>query len=346
MSYEHTEYWIVDKNINQERTKAQINEAGMWIKKGEVVAFPTETVYGLGANAFDEQAVRKIFAAKGRPSDNPLIVHIAERQQLDQLVTDVSPQAERLIARFWPGPLTLIFKKKTAVAPSVTAGLDTVAVRMPDHPVASALLQAAGVPVAAPSANLSGKPSPTSAAHVRHDLDHKIAGIVDGGKTGVGLESTVLDCSGQVPVLYRPGGVTREEIEAEIGPVSLDLALHSEQETPMSPGMKYTHYAPAGTLWLVPDRSRITELVARSKAEGKRVGVLTTIERQPDYQADLVIACGKRSSLATVAADLYESLRAFDHAAVEVIYAETFPAEGVGIAIMNRLEKAAAGRML
>lgn len=346
MSYEHTKYWIVDKNINQERTKAQINEAGMWIKKGEVVAFPTETVYGLGANAFDEQAVRKIFAAKGRPSDNPLIVHIAERQQLDQLVTDVSAQAEKLIARFWPGPLTLIFKKKAAVAPSVTAGLDTVAVRMPDHPVASALLQASGVPVAAPSANLSGKPSPTSAAHVRYDLDHKIAGIVDGGKTGVGLESTVLDCSGQVPVLYRPGGVTKEEIEAEIGPINLDFALHSEQETPMSPGMKYTHYAPAGTLWLVPDRSRIPELIARTKAEGKRVGVLTTIEHQADYQADLVKACGKRSSLATVAADLYESLRAFDHAAVEVIYAETFPAEGVGIAIMNRLEKAAAGRML
>ncbi|MET3506773.1 L-threonylcarbamoyladenylate synthase [Halalkalibacter oceani] len=346
MSYEHTEYWIVDKKINQERTKAQINEAGMWIKKGEVIAFPTETVYGLGANALDEQAVRKIFAAKGRPSDNPLIVHIAERQQLDQLVTDISPQAEKLIARFWPGPLTLIFKKKAAVAPSVTAGLDTVAVRMPDHPVASALLQAAGVPVAAPSANLSGKPSPTSAEHVRHDLDHKIAGIVDGGKTGVGLESTVLDCSGTVPVLYRPGGVTKEQIEAEIGPVALDLALHSAQETPMSPGMKYTHYAPAGTLWLVQDRSRIPELVARSKAEGKRVGVLTTIEHQADYQADLVKACGKRSSLATVAADLYESLRAFDHAEVEVIYAETFPAEGVGIAIMNRLEKAAAGRML
>lgn len=346
MSYKQTKLWTVDKWSEDKNNTLLIEEAAMWIKKGEVIAFPTETVYGLGANALDEQAVRKIFEAKGRPNDNPLIVHIADQTQLDELVTEVPEMAKVLIKHFWPGALTLIFKKKAAVAPSVTAGLDTVAVRMPDHPVARQLLRVAAVPVAAPSANLSGKPSPTSAEHVYHDLKNRIAGIVDGGQTGVGLESTVLDCSGSSPVLYRPGGVTKEEIEAVIGPVKVDPSLLSTDRPPLSPGMKYTHYAPAGTLFLVRKQSQMNDLIKQAKAEGKRVGVLTTEEHASSYEADVTIICGRRDNLSSVASALYEGLRSFDREGAEIIYAESFPYVGLGIAIMNRLEKAAGGRVI
>ncbi|MCL7747915.1 L-threonylcarbamoyladenylate synthase [Halalkalibacter alkaliphilus] len=345
MSYEQTKYWSVDNFSGSEENLQLIKEAALWITKGEVVAFPTETVYGLGANALDERAVKRIFEAKGRPSDNPLIVHIADIDQLSELVSEIPEIAQLLMKQFWPGPLTLIFKKKEAVAPSVTAGLDTVAVRMPDHPVARELLRAAGVPVAAPSANLSGKPSPTTAGHVFHDLKGRIKGIVDGGKTGVGLESTVLDCSKDVPVLYRPGGVTKEELEAVVGKVNVDPSLLSDDQTPLSPGMKYTHYSPAGTLYLVQEKERILELVAQAKVDGKRVGVLTTEEGACRYkEADVVVPCGSRTDLASVATALYESLRKFDEYGAEVIFSEVFPYEGLGIAIMNRLEKAAGGQ--
>ncbi|MDT8860445.1 L-threonylcarbamoyladenylate synthase [Alkalihalobacillus sp. MEB130] len=346
MSYKQTKYWSVDNFSGSEENLQVMKEAALWITKGEIVAFPTETVYGLGANALDEQAVKKIFEAKGRPSDNPLIVHIADIEQLDELVLEIPDVAHQLMNQFWPGPLTLIFKKKQVVAPSVTAGLETVAVRMPDHDVARALLRAAGVPVAAPSANVSGKPSPTTAAHVYHDLKGKIKGIVDGGRTGVGLESTVLDCSTPVPMLYRPGGVTKEELEAVIGKVDVDptlLSLSAEQ-TPLSPGMKYTHYSPSGTVYLVRDRQKMVELIWRAKQEGKRVGVLTTVENEGAYEADVVVACGSREDLATVASALYDSLRTFDEREAEVIFSEVFPYEGLGIAIMNRLEKAAGGQ--
>ncbi len=331
----------MDKNIEDEENLVHIKEAALWIKKGDVIAFPTETVYGLGANALNEEAVKKIFMAKGRPSDNPLIVHIAEEAQLDALVSLVPTKAQRLIDAFWPGPLTLIFKKKAAVAPIVTANLETVAVRMPVHPVARRLLKETALPVAAPSANLSGKPSPTQASHVLHDLDGRIAGILDGGATGVGLESTVIDCTKEPPVLYRPGGVTKEEIEAIIGPIRVDAVLQSPEETPASPGMKYTHYAPAGTLYLVSDRTKINDLVSAAIKDGKRVGVLTTEEHEDSYDAHVTVACGRRSDLASVANELYHSLRTFDEEGIEVIYAETFSLEGLGIAIMNRLEKAA-----
>ncbi|WP_332628624.1 L-threonylcarbamoyladenylate synthase [Halalkalibacter flavus] len=345
MSYEQTKYWSVDNFSGSEENLQLIKEAALWITKGEVVAFPTETVYGLGANALDERAVKRIFEAKGRPSDNPLIVHIAEIDQLRELVSDIPENAHLLMKQFWPGPLTLIFKKKEAVAPSVTAGLDTVAVRMPDHPVARELLRAAGVPVAAPSANLSGKPSPTTAGHVFHDLKGRIKGIVDGGQTGVGLESTVLDCSKDVPVLYRPGGVTKEELEEVVGKVDVDPSLLSDDETPLSPGMKYTHYSPAGTLYLVREKERILELVSQAKADGKCVGVLTTEEENGRYEeADVVVPCGSRTDLASVATALYGSLRKFDEHGAEVIFSEVFPYEGLGSAIMNRLEKAAGGQ--
>lgn len=344
VSYKQTEFFVVDKVGEEEEKAEKLATAGLWIKKGEVIAFPTETVYGLGANALDETAVKKIFEAKGRPSDNPLIVHIAEEAQLDDLVSEVSPAARKLIDAFWPGPLTIIFKKKEAVAKSVTAGLDTVAVRMPDHMIARDLLKAAGVPVAAPSANLSGKPSPTSADHVYHDLNGRIKGIVDGGQTGVGLESTVIDCSKDEPILYRPGGVTKEELEAVIGPVQVPTQKEIT-ETPLSPGMKYTHYSPAGTMYLVCDNEKIPALVEQEQKRSQKVGVLTTSERADHYHADVIVTCGTRLDLASVATALYESLRTFDKENVDVIFAETFPKVGLGVAIMNRLEKAADGKI-
>ncbi|WP_017725983.1 L-threonylcarbamoyladenylate synthase [Halalkalibacterium ligniniphilum] len=346
MSYKQTRVWIVDKNKEIDKNVECIKEAGLWIKNNEVVALPTETVYGLGANARSNKAVAKIFEAKGRPSDNPLIVHIAKIEQLNKIVKEIPETARKLMEAFWPGPLTIIFQNAGQVAEKVTAGLPTVAIRMPDHPVALALLEAADVPVAAPSANLSGKPSPTTAQHVLADLNGRIAGIVDGGPTGVGLESTVIDCTVHPPMIYRPGGVTKEEIEAVIGEVCLDQALVGGSEVPKSPGLKYTHYAPEGDLVLVEDVHIIQALVNEEKKKGKKVGVLTTEERKGRYEADVVLTCGRRQKLATVATQLYSVLRQFDATNVDVIFSETFPKEGVGEAVMNRLEKAAGGRVI
>ncbi|WP_082394217.1 L-threonylcarbamoyladenylate synthase [Bacillus sp. JCM 19034] len=341
MSYEQTKRWIVDKSNVYLHNSSEIKEAALWIKKGEVVAFPTETVYGLGANAFDDTAIQKIFKAKGRPSDNPLIVHIAKVEQLEELVTEIPPVAKKLISAFWPGALTIIMKRTNGIANSVTAGLDTVGIRMPSHPVALKLIEEADVPIAAPSANRSGKPSPTNASHVLHDLDGRIAGVVDGGITGLGVESTVIDCSTNRPILYRPGGVTKEEIESVIGTIEVDPSLKKETVVPKSPGMKYTHYAPEGKLFVVEDRGQIRAYIEAAKQNGLRVGVLTTEENAAQYEADIVIACGSSERLSTVAQNLYDSLREFDQQKAEVIYAESFPKEGIGIAIMNRLEKAA-----
>jgi L-threonylcarbamoyladenylate synthase len=337
----------VDKDVENEKSYPQLEEAAQLLRRQEAIAFPTETVYGLGADATDDTAVAKIFEAKGRPSDNPLIVHIAEREQLAALVSSVPTIAEPLMERFWPGPLTLIFPKKAGISEQVTAGLETVAVRMPDHPVALALIAKANVPVAAPSANRSGKPSPTTAAHVYEDLQGRIAGIVDGGATGVGVESTVLDCTGAIPTILRPGGITKEQLEMVIGQVMIDPGLLDEAGRPKSPGMKYTHYAPQAPLFLVEGtRGFLQQLVMERQQEGMRVGVLTTEENTDCYKADIVLACGVRSELSTVAARLYDVLRSFDTADVDIIYSESFPKEGIGIAIMNRLTKAAGYQVL
>lgn len=221
-----------------------------------MVAFPTETVYGLGANALSDEAVNKIYEAKGRPSDNPLIVHISKMEDVDKYVEEIPEQAKKLMNAFWPGPLTVILKVKQGILSNkVTAGLPTVGIRMPNHPVALALIEASGLPIAAPSANLSGKPSPTKFQHVYKDLNGKISGIVDGGETGVGVESTVIDCTEPIPVILRPGGTTREEIEGIIGSVGMDRQVKEEVEKPKSPGMKYTHYAPAAPMYLVDGSS-------------------------------------------------------------------------------------------
>lgn len=340
--------WSVDKCVDDLESYPQIAQAADLLINNEVVAFPTETVYGLGGNAENDLAVAQIFAAKGRPSDNPLIIHIAEEHQLHAFVEEVPAKAKQLMEAFWPGPLTLIFKKKAnLLSDKATAGLSTVAVRMPNHPVALAIIKKANLPIAAPSANRSGRPSPTTADHVWEDLKGEISGIIDGGPTGVGVESTVLDCTVKVPVILRPGGVTKEQMEAIIGEVKVDPALVDIAQAPKSPGMKYRHYAPDAPLYLVEGtRESIQQLVNEKKEEGLLVGVITTEENKEYYQADFVFACGTRANLDTVASSLYEALRHFNHTTADIIYCEMFPNEGVGHAVMNRLMKAAGHRVI
>lgn len=344
-----TVQWFVDNDVDIFLSNPQLNEAVKLLQQNEVVAFPTETVYGLGANAKSDLAVAKIFEAKGRPSDNPLIVHIAEVSQLDGLVVDIPEKANRLIDHFWPGPLTIILNKKPDVlSEKVTAGMNTVAIRMPNHPVALEIIRTANLPIAAPSANRSGRPSPTMAKHVLEDLDGRIAGVVNGGETGVGVESTVIDCTQEIPMILRPGGVSKEDIENVVGEVFVDPALDKDtQDRPKSPGMKYTHYAPDAPVYLVDGTtSYIQDLVKEKQKEGLKVGVIATEETKKDYQADVVTACGSRRDLETVAHTLYETLRAFNNENVDIIFSEVFPLEGIGLAIMNRLEKAAGHRWI
>jgi L-threonylcarbamoyladenylate synthase len=344
----NTKVWKVDKYVDNLVNNPQVVDAAHFLQENEVVALPTETVYGLGGNAESDEAVAKIFAAKGRPSDNPLIIHIADREQLNRFVAEVPAKAVILMDAFWPGPLTVIFKKKEGVlSEKATAGLATVAVRMPDHPVALALLKVCSLPIAAPSANSSGKPSPTNAVHVMDDLNGKIAGVLDGGATGVGVESTVVDCTESVPVILRPGGVTKEQLEAVIGEVRVDPALTDEAAKPKAPGMKYRHYAPNAPLYMVSGTKEFLQgLVDERRLEGLRVGVLTTMENVEFYHADVVFACGVRAELETVATALYDTLRRFNEADVDIIYSEIFPSTGVGHAIMNRLQKAAGNKLI
>jgi L-threonylcarbamoyladenylate synthase len=343
-----TKVWKVDKYVDNLENNPQVVDAAQFLQENEVVALPTETVYGLGGNAENDVAVEKIFAAKGRPSDNPLIIHIADKIQLAAFVAEIPKKAEILMERFWPGPLTIIFKKKDGVlSDKATAGLETVAVRMPDHPVALALLKKCQLPIAAPSANSSGKPSPTNAQHVMEDLNGKIAGVLDGGSTGVGVESTVLDCTEEIPVILRPGGVTKEQLEDVVGEVHLDSALIDEASKPKAPGMKYQHYAPNAPLYLVNgSKSFLQGLIEEKQKDGLRVGVLATEESVELYQAEVSIACGKRSELESVATALYETLRAFNQEKVDIIFSEMFPNTGVGHAIMNRLQKAAGNKII
>jgi L-threonylcarbamoyladenylate synthase len=344
----NTKLWVVDDLTNLSTSYSHLSQAAQLLRENEVVAFPTETVYGLGANACSDEAVRKIYEAKGRPSDNPLIVHIASTSKLDEIVRDVPAYAHKLISAFWPGPLTLVLQKKgNQLSTLVTAGLETVAVRMPDHPIALSIIREADVPVAAPSANQSGKPSPTHATHVYHDLNGKISGIVDGGATGVGVESTVVDCTSAVPTILRPGGVTKEQLESVIGEVKLDQALIEEGHVPKSPGMKYTHYAPNAPVVVVNGSLEfLQELIDQHQETGKKVGVLTTEEGVGQLHANKVIACGSRADLQSVAAQLYDVLRKFDEEEIDIILSESFPQDGVGEAIMNRLLKAAGNQVI
>lgn len=410
-----------DERLTAGDFDAEIAEAARMLRDGGIVAFPTETVYGLGADARNTNAVERVFAAKGRPSDNPLIVHIADMGQLEALVLPYGRTAARLMDAFWPGPLTLVLPVRPgAVSPRVTAGLDTVAVRMPAHPIALRLIEAAGCPIAAPSANRSGRPSPTLAAHVLEDLAGRIDGIVDGGAADVGLESTVVLVEEDCIRILRPGGVTLEALEAAAGcEVLLDedegaavppeageagelqavqaiapgaseageslaakaifpeaseagdsqdarqaspgldeaaappagAAGGSASAAPRSPGMKYTHYAPRGELTLVIGegaavRAYIGRKAAAARAAGCRTGVLTYEEHAGDYDADAVVVCGSLARPEQAAQRLYAALREFDERGIGRIWAEGCPPQGIGLALMNRLAKAAGGRIV
>lgn len=344
-----TQHCIVNA---QQPEHSIIQQAAQILKSGGLVAFPTETVYGLGANGLDAQACKKIYEAKGRPSDNPLILHIANLDALSDIVREIPDTAKKLIDAFWPGPLTLIFPKADIVPDAVTGGLDTVAVRFPSHPVAMALIQAAGLPIAAPSANASGKPSPTRASHVAYDLEGRVDMILDGGAAEWGLESTIVDVSQTPPMILRPGAITKEMMEPFVGTVAIDptiLDKPAEGLRPKAPGMKYTHYSPKAEVYLVRGTQTIeaiNRMAKQQQAQGKKVGVLATEESKQKYQADIVLSVGSREDLESVGANLFRVLRKFDFLEADVVYAEVFPLEGEGLAIMNRLQKSAGYRYI
>lgn len=327
-------------------TLDQLDQAATLLKKGELIAFPTETVYGLGADATNEEAVKKVFWAKGRPSDNPLIIHVASKNELEKYVENFSRQALKLVNAFWPGPLTLILQVKEAIfAPSVTPGLKTVAVRMPDSQAALDLITRTGVPLAGPSANTSGMPSPTAAEHVYHDLQGKIAGILDGGETGVGIESTVLDMTDpENPVILRPGAVTKEAIEEVIGDVMIVSSSPKNGESPKSPGLKYKHYSPNEPVVIVDGNRKIWEnAIHYYQKQGEKVGLLASDECLSHFRekAEDVFSLGNKANVSLALKRLYAGLRYFEHTDVTLILAEAYENNGLGTAYMNRLEKSA-----
>lgn len=337
-------FTMKDNKINQ----TDVIAAAEIIRGGGLVAFPTETVYGLGGDATSPDASRKIYEAKGRPSDNPLIVHIADFSQLRQIVAQVPPEAELLAKHFWPGPLTMILQKTQVIPYETTGGLDTVAIRMPSHPVALAFLRESGCMIAAPSANTSGRPSPTSASHVWEDLQGRIDAIIDGGDVEIGIESTIIDLTGETPTVLRPGYITMEMLRAVLGEVKLDPGIVSEDKKipPKAPGMRYRHYAPKAQLTLVEGEipqvvDKINKLAEQAHNDGLQVGIIATEETKLSYKQGEVVSIGARDNEAEVAHHLYRVLRQFDELGVDVIYSESFDTAGVGQAVMNRLLKAA-----
>ena len=331
-----------------------IKDAAKLIREGELVAFPTETVYGLGADALRPEAAKKIYAAKGRPSDNPLIVHISRFEDLECIAKEVPHQARKLADAFWPGPLTMIVYKNDKVPYETTGGMETVAVRMPNHPVALALIGESGCLIAAPSANTSGKPSPTEAAHVALDMNGRIPMILDGGSVGIGIESTIIDLTEETPMILRPGYITKEMLEEVLGEeVRIDPGIieADSNRKPKAPGMKYKHYAPKADLILVEgETNRVVEeinrLTMQAGQQGKRVGVIATDETMARYHSDCTVSIGARADEDAIARHLYKILREFDELNVDVIYSESFATPRIGQAIMNRLLKAAGHQVV
>ena len=340
---------IVNENCIDEKV---MEEAGELLKSGDLVAFPTETVYGLGANALDEKAAAKIYAAKGRPSDNPLIIHIADMESLG-LITEEIPKAAYLLAeKFWPGPLTMVMKKSEVVPYGTTGGLDTVAVRMPSHPIALEMIRHGGGYIAAPSANTSGRPSPTLASHVADDMDGIIPMILDGGAVGIGIESTIVDLTEEIPTILRPGFITKEMLEEVVGEVQIDKGLSADAKTPpKAPGMKYRHYAPKAELIIVEGAEKsviekINQLTEMNLKEEIVTGVIGTEETVSKYHAKIVKSMGTRNDELSISSHLYSILREFDESDAQVIYSESFEEGAMGNAIMNRLLKAAGHKII
>ena len=340
----------IDSNqIDQNKMK----DAAEIIAQGGLVAFPTETVYGLGADALHPEASMKIYAAKGRPSDNPLIVHIAKFEDLESIAKEVPEQARKLADAFWPGPLTMIVWKNEKVPYETTGGMDTVAIRMPNHPVALELIRQSGCLIAAPSANTSGKPSPTLAEHVAFDMDGRIPMILDGGPVGIGIESTIVDLTEEVPMILRPGYITPEMLEKVIGEVKMDPGIIASDslQKPKAPGMKYKHYAPKADLILVDGEeekvvAKINTLTKEAVLQGKKVGIIGTDETIDRYPEGEVVSIGARSDEDAIAKHLYKLLRDFDEKEVDIIYSESFATPRIGQAIMNRLLKAAGHQVI
>lgn len=333
----------------------ELREAAGILREGGLVAFPTETVYGLGANAMDENASKKIYEAKGRPSDNPLIVHISQIKDMEALAKDIPKTAYDLAEVFWPGPLTMILSKKECVPYQTTGGLDTVAIRLPANQIARMLIRESGVFVAAPSANISGKPSPTTAEHVIRDMNGRVDLIINGGKATLGLESTIVDLTGPQPMILRPGCITKLMLENVIGTISYDPAILAPNQNqnfiPKAPGMKYRHYAPEGSLTIyegdtIPVIEAINEKAREKLESGNSVGVIATDETKDFYRYGIVKTIGSRKNEASIAAGLYGILREFDELHTEYIFTESFEDDSLGQAIMNRLLKAAGYHMV
>ena len=338
---------------NSPSDEALLEEAGAIIRDGGLVAFPTETVYGLGGDAMNPEASQKIYAAKGRPSDNPLIVHIWDYSQLEEIASSLPPEAKKLADAFWPGPMTMIVPKNDKIPYETTGGLDTVAVRMPSHKVARDFIRISGRMIAAPSANTSGRPSPTNADHVWQDLQGKIEGIIDGGSVDIGLESTIVDLSEGIPTILRPGYITKAMLEEVVDEVRIDPGILSENEKvrPKAPGMRYKHYAPKGDLTIISGEqddvvNYINQATEQALSEGKRVGIIATEETCGLYNKGEVLTIGSREDEDSIARNLYGILRNFDQLGVEVIYSESFSTPRIGQAIMNRLFKAAGHHMI
>ena len=345
-------FTITDKNRDTPAARAAVQRAGNILRTGGLVAFPTETVYGLGGDALNPESSRRIYAAKGRPSDNPLIVHICRWEDLAPIVREIPESAEKLGKAFWPGPLTMILAKSDRVPGETTGGLSTVAVRMPSDQTAISLIREAGGYVAAPSANASGRPSPTLAKYVEEDLGGKIEMILDGGQACIGLESTIVDLTEAVPTILRPGYITKEMLSKVLGEVETDRAILPEGSdiAPKAPGMKYRHYAPKAELTIIAGEEeavvrRINELAMEAERRGYRSGVIATNATLGRYRATLIKSAGDRAEGTETARELYRILREFDEAEVDVIWSESFEDDGIGQAVMNRLLKAAGHRV-
>lgn len=332
---------IDEDNIDKQEIKKQAEI----LRSGNTVIFPTETVYGLGANALDEVAAKKIYKAKGRPSDNPLIVHIYDKKQVDELAKDISKKANIIMDKFWPGPITIILKKKDIVPSITSGGLDTVGIRMPSNPIAQELLRQTNLPIAAPSANISGRPSPTKGKHVYDEMNNRVDGIILGGDCTFGLESTVLDCTENIPIILRPGSITKEELEKVVGKVNIDPALENKSDNikAKAPGMKYKHYSPNADVYIVSgDEKNVSKEINDRINENTKNGIKSVtmcLEKNKIlYDGDTIVL---GENLEEVAAHLFDSLIMADSKGYDVIYSESFPNEGLGRAIMNRLLKSA-----
>ena len=335
---------IDDIDLNEIKKHAKL------IKEGNTVIFPTETVYGLGANALNENAVKKIYEAKGRPSDNPLIVHICDKEEVYNLAEDISEKAKTVMDNFWPGPITIVLNKKDIVPKTTSGGLETVAIRMPSNKIAQAIIRESGVPIAAPSANISGRPSPTKGDHVKEEMDGRVGGIILGGDCNFGLESTVLDMTEEIPMILRPGSITKEELEKLIGHVNLDPSLEKKEDNKKAkaPGMKYTHYSPNADVYIVSgDEQSVVEKINNMYKENMnnnlKTGVMCINKNIHKYEG---LAIGLGNSLEEVGSNLFSALIEMDKHNIDIIYSEEFPNSGVGRAIMNRLLKSAGYKVI